>query len=180
MKINKKTILIITIILFGLIIIGSSYALWTYTSSNRKRVGLWTSVSGLKNYIIYDDGQAQFVGNLGEGESIHATISINKNTNDIDLTATINMNVNVIGATMKTSPALKWKVTSGDDTTFYNTPLASGDFVDANAGDVIPLVDFPVQLLANNNPSKYTIWIWLDSNEEIDPELTGETLDVDV
>ena len=176
---TKKTVLmIIAIFLMGLIIIGSSYAFWVWNSNTNKNVNF--STADLKNYVIYDDGESTFDDSLEVDSPIYATIAINKNSNATDLFASVYLSIDSIGTNMRNSPALKWKVTSGGDTTFNNTAVASGDFIGTADGDTILLMlNLPVTLLTNNNPTKYTVWIWIDSSEDYS-NLSGEKLDAKI
>ncbi len=177
----KKKITIITIVVFvvGLIIAGSSYAFWSWTSNVNKNV-VFNIASNLRNYIVYNEGESAFTGELNVSNSyltgsIHSTISIYKTTN-VNMLATLHMDVNQIGPNMKNSTALKWVVTAGTVSN-VGAELAHGNFVGANNGDTLTLVpDIPV----NITETFYTIWIWLDSSENPSDNLSGETLDTNV
>ena len=169
------------IFLLVLLLIGSTYAYWTWNSNTNKNI-VFNTASGIKDYVIYDSGESKFVGDLTLDGSIYTTISINKNTNDYSMVATIYMDINSIDDDMKVSPALKWKVTSGDNTSFNSTPLAQGNFIGSNNGDTLTLVP-NINVIykgTNDNATKYTIWIYLDSSEYISSGLSGETLDTNV
>ena len=178
MTTKKKLLIIISIFLIGLVIIGSTYAFWTWTSNTTKNVIINTS-DDIKNYIVYDDGESTFSGNFEVSNSynqgMHATISIYK-TNaaaNVDLTAIIHMDVKSIGTNMANSSALKWVVTSGT----YNNPgsvLAQGNFINVSSGDTLTLVP---NIEVTTTETFYTVWIWLDANENPSSNLTGETLD---
>ena len=180
-KMEKKKITIITIVVFvvGLIIAGSSYAFWSWTSNVNKNV-VFNIASNLRNYIVYNEGESAFTGELNVSNSyltgsIHSTISIYKTTN-VNMLATIHMDVNQIGPNMKNSTALKWVVTAGTVSN-VGAELAHGNFVGANNVDTLTLVpDIPV----NITETFYTIWIWLDSSENPSDNLSGETLDTNV
>ena len=178
---EKKKITIITIVVFvvGLIIAGSSYAFWSWTSNVNKNV-VFNIASNLRNYIVYNEGESAFTGELNVSNSyltgsIHSTISIYKTTN-VNMLATIHMDVNQIGPNMKNSTALKWVVTAGTVSN-VGAELAHGNFVGTNNGDTLTLVpDIPV----NTTETFYTVWIWLDSSENPSDNLSGETLDTNV
>ena len=178
---EKKKIALITIVVFvvGLIITSASYAFWSWNSNVNKNV-IFNVASNLKNYIVYNEGESAFTGELNVSNnyqtgSIHSTISIYKTTN-VNLLATIHMDVNQIGPNMKQSTALKWVVTEGT-TSNVGSVLAKGNFVGTNNGDTLTLVpDIPV----NTTETFYTIWIWLDASENPSDNLSGETLDTNV
>ena len=180
-KMEKRKIALITIVVFvvGLIITGSSYAFWSWSSNVNKNV-VFNVASNLKNYIVYNEGESAFTGELNvsnnyQTNSIHSTISIYKTTN-VSLLATIHMDINQIGPNMKQSRALKWVVTEGT-TSNVGSVLAKGNFVGTNNGDVLTLVP---DINVTTTEAFYTIWIWLDSSENPSSNLAGETLDTNV
>ena len=172
--------LIITLVIGIMLAIGT-YAYWSYESSNKKNISIQTSRE-LSNYIIYDEGESKFAGELKIGSSysdgVHTTISIKK-TNDasnLELIATVNMTVNAIGDNIKNSYGLKWAITKGDSTS-AGTLLNQGNFYGKNNDDVIEL---KTGIEVTTTEEKYTVWIWIDGSENIDPKIVGETLDTSV
>ena len=177
----KKKITIITIVVFvvGLIIAGSSYAFWSWTSNVNKNV-VFNIASNLRNYIVYNEGESAFTGELQVSNSyqtgsVHATVSIYKTTN-VNMLATLHMDVNQIGPNMKNSTALKWVVTEGTATN-VGSELAHGNFVGANNGDLLTLVP---DINITTTEAFYTVWIWIDSSENPSDNISGETLDTDI
>ncbi len=180
-KMGKKKITIITIVVFvvGLIIAGGSYAFWSWSGNVNKNV-IFNVASNLKNYIVYNEGESAFTGELNvsnsyQTNSIHSTISIYKTTN-ANLLATIHMDVNQIGSNMKQSTALKWVVTDGNSSN-PGTVLAKGNFIGTNNGDTLTLVP---DINITTTETFYTIWIWLDASQNPSSNLSGETLDTNV
>ena len=172
--------LIITLVVGIMIAIGT-YAYWSYESSNKKNISIQTSRE-LSNYIIYDEGESKFAGELKIGSSyldgVHTTISIKK-TNDasnLELIATVNMTVNAIGDNIKNSYGLKWAITKGDSTS-AGTLLNQGNFYGKNNDD---LIELKTGIEVTTTEEKYTVWIWIDGSENIDPKIVGETLDTSV
>ncbi|MBR7042115.1 MAG: hypothetical protein IKI04_01295, partial [Bacilli bacterium] len=182
MSTKKQSIIIIAIVLLvGLIITGSSYAFWMWSSNTSKNV-IFNTSSDLKKYIVYDEGNSKFTGNFeatnSYNQGMHSTISIYKKAEaaNTDLFATIHMNINEIGTNMRQSQALKWIVTSGTSANIGSV-LASGNFVGVNNGDNLDLV---TNLEVTTTETFYTIWIWLDASLNPSNLLTGETLDTNV
>ena len=179
---RKRMILtIVAIFLVGLVITGGSYAYFSWAGGVNKNI-IFNTAGDLKDYIVYDEGESKFVGNLQVGDDytdgIHSTIALKKTDDaaNISLIATIHLDVNQIGTNMKKSPALKWTVT---ERTSGNTELelASGNFVGSNAGDTLTLVP---NINVTTSKVYYTIWIWLDEDENPSELLSGETLDTNV
>ena len=172
--------LIITLVV-GIIIAIGTYAYWSYESNNKKNISIRTSRE-LSNYIIYDEGESKFTGELKVGSSyldgIHTTISIKKtaDASNLELMATVNMTVNAIGDNIKNSYGLKWAITKGDSTS-TGTLLNQGNFYGKNNDDVIEL---KTGIEVTTTEEKYTVWIWIDGSENPDPKIVGETLDTSV
>ncbi len=181
---KKKNIVIFTIVVFlvGIIITTGSYAFWSWNSNANKTI-VFNTAGDLKNYIVYDEGESQFAGELDVSNSyltggIHSTISIYKTSAaaNANLVATIHMDINKIGEVMKTSNALKWTVTEGTPTDVGDV-LAQGNFAGAKVGDTLTLVP---NITVTTTRTFYTIWIWIDENANPSPYLSGETLDTDI
>ncbi|MBR7042414.1 MAG: hypothetical protein IKI04_02820, partial [Bacilli bacterium] len=181
MDTKKRLLIIATILLIGLVIIGSTYAFWTWTSNTTKNV-IFNTAEELKKYIVYDEGESKFSGNFEVSSSfnqgMHSTISLYKTGEaaNVDLIATIHMNINSIGTNMANSTALKWVVTSGTS----NNPgsiITQGNFINVSTGDVLTLVP---NVNVTTTETFYNVWIWLDESENPSSSLTGETLDVNV
>lgn len=177
---NKKNaiILAISILFFGLLVTGGTYAYWSWNSNSSKTV-VFNTAKDLQEYIIYDEGESTFVGEFQVSntytQGIHSTIAVSKTAEaaNVDLVATIMMDINSIGSNMKTSPALKWVVTGGDSTN-VGSVLAEGNFVGTNDGDVLTL--YP-GIEVTQTVEKYTVWIWIDASENLSDLLSEETLD---
>ena len=178
---KKRILALITILLVSLIIVGSSAAYFIWNSNVNKNV-IFNTVGNLKKYIVYDEGESKFVGDLQVSNSynqgIHSTISIYKTQEaaSINLLATIHMDINQIGENMKKSSALKWAVTKGTSSNVIEV-LAEGNFVGSNNGDTLTLVP---NIEVTTTETFYTVWIWLDAAENPSDLLSGETLDTNV
>lgn len=177
---KRSMLILISIVTILLLIIGGTFAFWSFTSDNKSIV--FNTASNLKKYVTYDAGESHFSGTLVVSErfnnGIHSTISVSKSqdASKITLIGTIYMDVNAIGANMQNSSALKWTVTSGTATNVGQV-LAQGNFIGVAAGDTLTLYpSFDV----STDEQKYTIWIWLDQAEYPSEALSGETLDTNV
>ena len=179
---NKYILFIISIALLILIFIGVSYSRWLWNSPTNESMRLNTS-KPLKDYIVYDEGNSKFIGDLKASttfqDGIYTTISIKKTleAQKLPLSATINLNINSIGQKFKTLPGLKWVVTEGESTELNPTVLREGNFIGTNAGDVVKLYN-DIEVLTTEK--KYTIWLWIDKSENTYNELTGEVIDTTV
>ena len=181
MTTKKHIIIIITILLLGLIITGSSYAFWTWNSNVTKSV-IFNTSDELKSYIVYDAGESRFVGDFQissiHTDGTHSTFSVYKTQEaaNVTLMATVHISVKDIGITMQNSPALKWTLTEGDSTNPGNV-LASGNFIGASAGDILTLAS---NIEVTTTLTYYTVWVWIDENENPNDAIIGETLNTTV
>lgn len=175
---GKKILLVIVLLIIALV--GGTYAFWTWTSPENKNVVFNTS-NGLKEFIVYDEGDSKFVGDFQVADSytggVHTTVSISKtaSASNVDFYATIYMDINEIGTNLRSAPGLKWTVTKGDSTS--TTVVSSGDFVGNSAGDTLTLYN---DIEVTTATQKFTIWLWIDSSLNPSDELSGETIDSSV
>lgn len=175
---GKKILLVIVLLIIALV--GGTYAFWTWTSPENKNVVFNTS-NGLKEFIVYDEGDSKFVGDFQIADSytggVHTTVSISKtaSASNVDFYATIYMDINEIGTNLRSTPGLKWTVTKGDSTS--TTVVSSGDFVGNSAGDTLTLYN---DIEVTTATQKFTIWLWIDSSLNPSDELSGETIDSSV
>lgn len=175
---GKKILLVIVLLIIALV--GGTYAFWTWTSPENKNVVFNTS-NGLKEFIVYDEGDSKFVGDFQVADSytggVHTTVSISKtaSASNVDFYATIYMDINKIGTNLRSTPGLKWTVTKGDSTS--TTVVSSGDFVGNSAGDTLTLYN---DIEVTTATQKFTIWLWIDSSLNPSDELSGETIDSSV
>lgn len=172
---GKKILLVIVLLIIALV--GGTYAFWTWTSPENKNVVFNTS-NGLKEFIVYDEGDSKFVGDFQVADSytggVHTTVSISKtaSASNVDFYATIYMDINEIGTNLRSTPGLKWTVTKGDSTS--TTVVSSGDFVGNSAGDTLTLYN---DIEVTTATQKFTIWLWIDSSLNPSEKLSGETID---
>ena len=172
---GKKILLVIVLLIIALV--GGTYAFWTWTSPENKNVVFNTS-NGLKEFIVYDEGDSKFVGDFQVADSytggVHTTVSISKtaSASNVDFYATIYMDINEIGTNLRSTPGLKWTVTKGDSTS--TTVVSSGDFVGNSAGDTLTLYN---DIEVTTTTQTFTIWLWIDSSLNPSDELSGETID---
>lgn len=172
---GKKILLVIVLLIIALV--GGTYAFWTWTSPENKNVVFNTS-NGLKEFIIYDEGDSKFVGDFQVTDSytggVHTTVSISKTTSasNVDFYATIYMDINEIGTNLRSTPGLKWTVTKGDSTS--RTVVSSGDFIGTSGGDTLTLYN---DIEVTTATQKFTIWLWIDSSLNPSEKLSGETID---
>ena len=94
MKNKKMLLLTIGVLLIGMLVTAGSFAFWQWRSDTNKNIVFNTS-KNLQNYIKYNEGDSNFVGNLQVSSNyqygIHSTISLYKTSEaaNVNLLATI-------------------------------------------------------------------------------------------
>ena len=179
---NRKIITIFLILTIIFTLSGGTLAYLNWRSSNSQQTNVTFNLPA--NFADYIDvkGDATFVGDLNISDSylngIHSTVTISKKEylKDVNIYATFYLKINEIGNNIKNSSALKWVVTSGNSTS-PGSILKQGNFYGKNKDDTISLLYYQEVTL---EVQEYTIWIYLDANENPSSNLSGETLDVDV
>lgn len=178
---KKDIILFVSIFCVLALISGSTFAYWGWSSDTNKSVVFNTS-HGIEEYIVYDAGEAHFVGNFQPSSTYCGgksnTLSFSK-TSEVaveTLMATIKMDVNSIQSNISSSNYVKWAITSGDSSS-CGTALASGTFYGKSSGDVITLLE---NQEITTSTKTFTIWLWIDSSGTNLSSLSGETIDVNI
>ena len=185
---RNQIILSIAVLFLGIFVTVGSYAYWTFSSSTNKTI-VFNTAADISEYINYDSGESKFIGDFQVSndycQGMHTTISISKDdaAASYTLMGTVLMDINQIGEYMKQSSAVKWTITQGNANSAGSTTcpsgsiLNSGNFYGTNANDTITLYT-PFEVTTTEK--QFTVWLWIDSNEVVNPNLTGETLDVEV
>lgn len=163
---KKYVTLFVTIFCIGMLIAGSTYAYWTWTSNTNKNI-VFSTASGLEDYVIYDEGNSHFVGDFQPSDKycggISSTIAFSKTSeaSNTSLVATINMDINKIEHNISSSDHVKWAVTYGDNNIDCSgevpTVLQSGSFKGLTSGQTITLmsdIELKKYLKDNNGVSK--------------------------
>ena len=177
---KKDIILFASIFCILSLILGSTYAYWSWQSGTNKSVIFNTSKS-IAEYITYDEGESHFVGDFQPSSNycggMSNTISFSKTSeaSDVDLVATINMDVNYIGTDTKAATNVKWVLVSGNSTVCSGS-VSSGTFNGINSGSTIKLAE---NIEITEATKTYTIWIWID-NSVTNSLISGETIDVNI
>ena len=178
---NKKRDIILFISIFCMLslIAGGTYAYWSWDSGTNNSVVFNTS-KGVAEYIVYDAGTSNFVGDFKTSSNycggMSNTLSFYKKTEAINvgLTATIKMKVNHIGSNISLDDSVHWVLVSGNKNVCSGS-INSGTFVGKKSGDEIVLLQNEAVTTTNKT---YTVWIWVDG--DANGNISGETIDVNV
>ena len=187
-KFLKGHFIVVLIILAVLLIAGGTYSLWLWTSNINKNV-VFNTITGLEDYIIYDEGESYFVGNFQPTDTfcknVSNSLSFKKTSKaaNLNLIATIYMDINSIGVNISKSDDVYWVITSGDKNINCvsglegENVLGYGVFNGVKPGDRIKLLE---RIYVTEEVKSYTVWIWIDSNGTDLSKLSGETIDANV
>lgn len=162
---NKSKIIgvVIGVVVFIFMIIGLTYAWFTWQSSN-------TNVTGTSNCFNIDYGISQEIGSsstsyqmkLGEsytdGEYASVTLSIDSKCAGVTATGKLYLNTNTAGTSTEIlSGALKYTVIEKNETA--SAEVATGTITST---DKLLLLD-NIPISASTSVS-YEVWVWIDGN----------------
>lgn len=185
---KKDIVLFISIFCVLALIVGGTYAYWTWESSNTQNPQVvFNTIKDIDDYVYYDGGTSHFVGNFqpsstycgGKGNTLEFYVNGNapdemKETGI--LTATIKMDINNISSAISSSNYVKWAVTQGGESACSSDTLkSSGSFSGKTSGSTMTLLS---NIVISEVSSKYTVWVWVDS--AVGNSLQGESLDVNI
>ena len=164
---KSKIYMIVCICILCVSILGSSIA---YYREELFKKNVTTITHGLDYYINYAKGQDI------QGVEIQATteytygnstdIELWKKDNTYDIYGHIYLDINEIGTNLANSSALKYTLVN-------NGHVMSEGVIKGNAGDsVLVLANIPLQ----TTKQLYTIYVWLDVNENPDSSIESETI----
>ncbi len=149
---QKKHIIIGSILVIGAIMVGSTLAWWTWSTSTNEQTNVVVTVGGIT--IDYEDGENIANNNLiptstkEKGISKNITVS---STGQVYLD--LNMAVVTLDDGLKDA-SFKYGLYNSDD-----SPVVEGNFASSSANDVINLLD---DVTITSSPVTYTLYIWID------------------
>ncbi len=171
-NINKsKLYMIISVCILCISILGTTIAFYREELFN---TNVSTITYGLDYYINYAKGQdisgAELLATDSYENGTSSDIELWKKDNTYDIYGHIYLDINEIGANLSTSSALKYTLVNN------NNVIATGK-LQGSAGDSI--------LISHNIPLQttkqlYTVYIWLDINENPSIEIESEVLSITV
>ncbi len=150
---NKKNIIGGSLLILFAIVIGSTLAWWTWSTSNNEQTNIVVTVGGAS--ISYEDGE-----NINNNNLIPTSTKEKGISKDITISSTgtvyldLNMNIVSLDDNLK-EESFKYEIYKGNDL------VRSGNFADKNVGDNISLLN---GLKINSTPVTYTLYIWIDGN----------------
>ena len=153
---KKKYVIVGSGLLLFLVVIGVSFAWWTWSTSSNEQTNVVVTIGGAT--ISYEDGEDITNNNLIPTSTKEKGIS-----KDITISSTstvyldLNMTVVTLDEGLKDA-SFKYGLYNSTDT---NTPVVEGNFASSNANDVINLLD-GVEI--TTTPVTYTLYIWIDGN----------------
>lgn len=171
---NKKNILIIIgIFVICAVTIAGTVAYYREVLFNDLNTS--TITHGLDYYINYTKGQNITAATINAGSSYtdgaNTGIVFWKKDNTYDIYGHIYLDVNQIGTHTAASSSLKYTLVNG------GSVIAQGTFNRATSGSSITLAK---NIALSTTSQTYTVYIWIDQNEEIDVNMENEVLSLTV
>ena len=150
---QKKHIIVGSLLVIGAIMVGSSLAWWTWSTSSNEQTNVVVTVGGIT--IDYEDGENITNNNLiptstkEKGISKNITVS---STGQVYLD--LNMEVVSLDDGLK-DVSFVYELYKDD------IFITNGNFLNSNAGDSINLLN---GVKITSTPITYTLYIWIDGN----------------
>ena len=188
---NKLIMTIVVITLAAIVIVGATYAYWSWTTSTNDQTNVTFRVTS--DFSCGADGGGSITSqekilapttctneNYAFQRPIVVKPTINKNGKTIYMD--LNLKVNSIGTYLSQSQYFKYALTT-DSTSCTNGVVASGTFQGATTNTEIRLLHNKSYSSTTNDP--YYLYIWLDKdetnnntqNQPFDISLTGTCTD---
>lgn len=166
---KSKLYMIIGICTLLISLAGSTYAYYRLVLFNDLQAN--TITHGLDYYINYAKGQDITGGTLTPisdyTNGSNVTVELSKKDNTYTIYGHIYLDVISIGEHTKLSKSLKYTLTDG------TSVIVSGSLYGSNAGDSLP-IKLNIPLVTGGQT--YTLYVWIDNNEELDPDMANEDL----
>ena len=150
---KKKHVIVSVVLLIGAIMVGSTLAWWTWSTSSNEQTNVVVTVGGIT--INYEDGEDITNNNLIPTSTKEKGIS-----KDITVSSTglvyldLNMAIVTLDSGLKDA-SFKYELYNGNDL------VTGGNFFNSNVGDNIELLK---GVEVNSTPTTYTLYIWIDGN----------------
>ena len=150
---KKKHVIVGSLLVIGAIMVGSTLAWWTWSTSSNEQTNVVVNVGGIT--IDYEDGENITNNNLiptstkEKGISKNITVS---STGQVYLD--LNMEVVTLDDGLKDA-SFKYEIYNGSEL------VTGGNFANSNAGDNITLLS---GVEVTSSPTTYTLYIWIDGN----------------
>ena len=162
---SKKIIVILTVILIILVGVASTYAWFTWSSTNNTSLTMSIGELADVNFSTGNDistNSLSPVFNYTDGEKTTFTI---RNKTDTEISYKILLNITSIADELKTN-SLKYKLLSG------NTVVAEGDFSNITSNSSTSIYNGTL----SNGSVSFTFYLYIDGNEENDLSIMGKSL----
>ena len=148
---KKKHIIVGSVLVLFIVVIGVSFAWWTWSTTNEQNTNVVVTVGGIT--ISYEDGE-----NITNNNLIPTSTKEKGISKDITVSSTGQVYLDLNMAVVTLDDGLK------DESFKYelyndNNLVAGGSFISSNANDVINLLS-GVEI--TTTPVTYTLYIWID------------------
>ena len=150
---KKEHIIVGVFLLIGAIMVGSTLAWWTWSTSTNEQTNVVVTVGGIT--IDYEDGENITNNNLIPTSTKEKGISKNITVSSTGLVyLDLNMAVVTLDDGLKDA-SFKYEIYNGSDL------VTGGNFANSNAGDNIALLS---GVEVTSSSTTYTLYIWIDGN----------------
>ena len=150
---QKKHIIVGSLLVLMAIALGSSLAWWTWSTSSNEQTNVVVIVGGIT--IDYEDGENITNNNLIPTSTKEKGISKNIT---VSSTGQVYLDLNMAVVTLDNGlkdASFKYEIYNGSDL------VTGGNFANSNTGDNIALLS---GVEVTSSPTTYTLYIWIDGN----------------
>ena len=150
---KKKHVIVGSLLVIGAIMVGSTLAWWTWSTSSNEQTNVVVTVGGIT--INYEDGENITNNNLIPTSTKEKGISKNIT---VSSTGQVYLDLNMAIVTLEDGlkdASFKYEIYNGSEL------VTGGNFANSNAGDNIALLS---GVEVTSSPTTYTLYIWIDGN----------------
>ena len=173
MKDKSKLFMLTGICILVIAIFGSTYALYKYALYSDLSVN--TITRGLDYYINYTEGTSITNEAILPGSDYTSgnstSVTLYKKDNTYTIYGHIYLDITSIGSNISKSNALRYVVLDGD------TVISKGALGGVTSGSKVLLAH---NLKLTTVQKSYTIYLWLDENEDLESEAENETVNASI
>ena len=181
---QDKTIIFVIIAVVTILVIGSTYAYWTWVSNTSQKTtvsftsgaGFSCSANGGGNITSNDIALAPTTC-TDTTRAIKRTITVGPTItqNDGDIYLNMWLKVNSIGSGLSASQNFKYALTTDGTSCTSGTVVAQGNFNGATTNTEKTLLH--EKAYSSTTTETYYLWIWLDA-AETSPDTQGQTFNI--
>ena len=166
---NKIVISVVGIISLVIVVATATYAWYVWHSSSSQNVNINLTASSTITFYGGTDIEGILEPVYDKEDGIVKTIRISSNATGDEFS--LYLKLNTLPSDLEDA-SFKWAIYKG------NQLINNGDFGGTAQGDVVTLLTD--EEISTDEYDEYTLYLWLDANEDNDYSMSGQTVDFDL